>query len=101
MTQILSLGMQNILHNKLLNNKKILFLLRAYNDIDHIAPIIYKMNSLEINIDIRVLIFNIENDFYSDYRLQFLNKLNIQVLHFDFLNVKYIPDNLILISIEK
>ena len=94
--------MQNILHNKLLDNKKILFLLRAYNDIDHIVPIIYKMNSLEKDIDITVLIFNTENDFYFDYRLQFLNKLNIQVLHiFDFLNVNIYRDKLILILIEK
>ena len=66
--------------------------MRAYNDIDHITPIIYKLNKVNMDFTITVLIFNVENDFDLDYRLQFLKNLKIRVIHIlDFIDIKYIP----------
>jgi len=48
------------------NQKNVLFLLRAYNDLDHIAPIIWKMSS----VDIPTLYMFVDNQFRDDYRVK-------------------------------
>lgn len=62
-----------------------LFFVRAYNDIDHITPIVWKMN--RDSYPVAVYCINPEYDIGNDYRLNFLKKLGIQVdflyNHFD------------------
>ena len=48
------------------NQKNVLFLLRAYNDLDHIAPIIWKMSS----VDIPTFYMFVDNQFRDDYRVK-------------------------------
>ena len=45
------------------------FFLRAYNDIDHIAPVIWKFIQKDKN---PILIFNTDIDYENDYRIKFL-----------------------------
>ena len=50
--------------------KKILFLLRAFNDIDHIAPVIWKAASCGLY---PVFLF-VDIDHTNDYRIQFIQR---------------------------
>ena len=50
--------------------RNVLFLLRSYNDIDHIAPIIWKA----VNANIPCLYFFTDQDLDKDHRIQFLAK---------------------------
>lgn len=50
--------------------RQVLFLLRSYNDIDHIAPIIWKA----INANIRCFYFFSDQALDMDYRVQFLDR---------------------------
>jgi len=50
--------------------KSVLFLLRAYNDLDHIAPIIWKMSS----IGIPTFYMFVDKEFRDDYRVKFFTK---------------------------
>lgn len=54
-----------------------LFFIRAFNDIDHITPVVWKMH-LD-NYPVSVYCINPAYDIYNDYRLNFLRKLGIQV----------------------
>ena len=54
-----------------------LFFVRAFNDIDHIAPIVWKMN--RDNFSVAVCCINPEYDIQNDYRLNFLKRLGIKV----------------------
>jgi hypothetical protein len=73
----------------------ILFIIRAYNDIDHITPIVYKMNLEHPDIPVNVLIYNVINDYSSDYRVKFLKNMDIPITHiFDHLSPQVIPVNL-------
>ena len=51
----------------------ILFFIRRYNDIDHIAPVIYKISS-STNEKLIVLCLNPSLPIKEDYRLRFLRK---------------------------
>ena len=54
-----------------------LFLVRAFNDIDHITPIVWKMR--QDNYPVALFCWNPEYDLKRDYRLQFLRKNGIKV----------------------
>jgi hypothetical protein len=54
-----------------------LFFVRAFNDIDHITPIAWKMN--RSNYPVGVYCLNPEYDIQQDYRLNFLRNLGISV----------------------
>jgi len=61
-------------------DKKLLFFLRAYNDIGHIVPVIYKWLSLEdVPTDI---VITTHPDYLSDYRIQFLRQFENLQTHF-------------------
>lgn len=54
-----------------------LFFVRAFNDIDHITPIAWKMN--RSNYPVGIYCLNPEYDIQHDYRLNFLKNLGISV----------------------
>jgi hypothetical protein len=54
-----------------------LFFVRAFNDVDHITPIVWKMN--RENHSVAVYCINPEYDIQSDYRLSFLRTCGISV----------------------
>jgi hypothetical protein len=54
-----------------------LFFVRAFNDIDHITPIVWKMN--RDGFPVAVYCTNPEYEIQSDYRLNFLIQLGIKV----------------------
>ncbi len=54
-----------------------LFFVRAFNDIDHITPVAWKMR--QDNLAVAVYCTNPEYDIQSDYRLNFLQGLGIKV----------------------
>jgi hypothetical protein len=54
-----------------------LFFVRAFNDIDHIAPIVWKMN--QNGHSAAIYCINPEYDIQSDYRLSFLNANGVTV----------------------
>jgi hypothetical protein len=62
-----------------------LFLVRAFNDIDHITPVVWKMS--RDNYPVAVYCINPEYDIQSDYRLNYLKELGVEVdliyNHFD------------------
>jgi len=59
----------------------IVFCFWSYNDIDHSVPIIYKINKDHKNIEIRCVIFDLYNDYRSDFRINYLKSLGIDVCH--------------------
>jgi len=70
-----------------LNNKVIIFFFRAYNDIDHMTPILYKLHKRHSDIDLEVLIIDLNDDYKEDFRISFLLKNNIKIKHIvDYLN---------------
>ena len=54
-----------------------LFFVRAFNDIDHISPIVWKMS--RDHLPVAVYCINPEYDIKSDYRLNFLKTLGVKV----------------------
>ena len=54
-----------------------LFFVRAFNDIDHMTPVVWKMS--RDNIPATVYCLNPDYDIDNDYRLDFLRKLGIKV----------------------
>jgi hypothetical protein len=54
-----------------------LFFIRAFNDIDHITPIVWKMKRDDFSV--AVYCINPEYDIKNDYRLNFLKGLGIKV----------------------
>lgn len=54
-----------------------LFLVRAFNDIDHITPVVWKM--CRDNYPVAVYCINPEYDIQSDYRLNYLKELGVEV----------------------
>ena len=54
-----------------------LFFVSAFNDIDHMTPIIWKM--AKYNHSLAVFCMDAEYDIKNDYRLNFLKKQGIQV----------------------
>lgn len=63
-----------------------LFIIRRYNDIDHIVPIIYRM-AKDGFVNIKILCTNFEIDIKKDYRLKFLlNNYNISTENYFLFN---------------
>ena len=60
-------------------NKKLLVFLRAYNDIDHITPILYKWLSIT-DIPV-VVVITTQESFLHDYRIEFLRQFQNLTLH--------------------
>ena len=54
-----------------------LFFIRHFNDVDHITPIVWKMN--RCNQPVAVYCLNPEYDLNGDYRLRFLKQLGVHV----------------------
>jgi hypothetical protein len=54
-----------------------LFFIRDFNDIDHITPIVWKMN--RNNYPVAVYCINPEYDIQSDYRLNYLKELGVEI----------------------
>ena len=54
-----------------------LFFVRAFNDIDHITPVVWKMK--QGNYPATVYCINPEYNIQSDYRLQYLKELGVKV----------------------
>ena len=54
-----------------------LFFVRDFNDIDHITPIVWKMKG--DNYPVAVYCINPEYDIQSDYRLNYLKELGVEV----------------------
>ena len=52
------------------DRKNVLFLLRAYNDLDHIAPIVWKMSSASIP----TFYMFVDKEFRDDYRVKYFSK---------------------------
>lgn len=56
-----------------------LFFIRAFNDVDHLTPIVWKMSNDKHPVAVYCL--NPEYDIRSDYRLDFLKQLGVTVAH--------------------
>jgi hypothetical protein len=54
-----------------------LFFVRAFNDIDHMTPVVWKMS--RDNFPVTVYCLNPDYDIDNDYRLNFLKKLGVKV----------------------
>lgn len=54
-----------------------LFFIRAFNDVDHLTPIVWKMS--RDNYPVAVYCINPEYDIQNDYRLDFLKELGVKV----------------------
>jgi hypothetical protein len=54
-----------------------LFFVRAFNDIDHITPIVWKMR--QDNYPVALFCWTPEYDLHRDYRLQFLKRQGVKV----------------------
>jgi len=54
-----------------------LFFIRAFNDVDHLTPIVWKMN--RDSHPVAVYCINPEYDIQNDYRLDFLKELGVKV----------------------
>ena len=62
--------------------RRVLFLLRSYNDIDHIAPIIWKCREHELSCYFLL----VESDHSRDYRIKFIEKCGAIRLHSRIIN---------------
>ena len=62
-------------------NKKIIFFFRAYNDIDHMTPIIFRLKKDNPKIIIKCIIVDLNNNYIEDYRIKYLIKKSIEVDH--------------------
>ena len=63
------------------NRTKILFLLRSYNDIDHIVPIIWKA----LGYGLKCYYIFVDNDFSDDYRINFVRSRGARQITTSFL----------------
>ena len=66
---------------KSLQGNGVLCFCRADPDIDHISPIVYRLKKDNPNLNIELLIVDLKNDYANDYRLNFIKKCNITVIH--------------------
>ena len=57
----------------------IAFFIRGYNDVDHLVPIVWKMSSRDI--DVNVYSLSPDFDIDNDYRLNFLRDAGVLVKH--------------------
>ncbi len=61
---------------QLYQSKKVLFLIRTYNDLDHIAPVIWKMASSGFRFSYLLT----SREFFGDYRIQITEKVGARQL---------------------
>lgn len=66
---------------KKIQGEGIVFFCRAYNDIDHITPIAYKLKKDHPNISVELIIVDMKKDYQADFRIIYLRKIGINVLH--------------------
>ena len=77
-----------------------IFFIRAFNDIDHMAPVIWKV--AQSHSPVRVYCFNPEYDLGRDYRISFLKKNGVRIKYiFDECKSVLGPTHLINRSINK
>jgi hypothetical protein len=69
------------LNNKLLGGG-ISFFCAAYNDIDHITPIIYKLKKTKPALVIELVIYDVRKTYFDDFRLVFLKSIGVDIFHF-------------------
>ena len=67
------------------DRKNVLFLLRAYNDLDHIAPIVWKMSSASIP----TFYMFVDEEFREDYRVKYFSKSGAREIHSSLLDQYY------------
>ena len=67
------------------DQKNVLFLLRAYNDLDHIAPIVWKMSS----VSIPTFYMFVDEEFREDYRVKYFSKSGAREIHNSLLDQYY------------
>jgi len=67
------------------DRKNVLFLLRAYNDLDHIAPIVWKMSS----VSIPTFYMFVDEEFREDYRVKYFSKSGAREIHNSLLDQYY------------
>jgi hypothetical protein len=63
--------------NNKLKGGGICVFIRAYNDLDHLTPILYKINKLYSDISIELILINYTLSIKSDYRIKYLEKIGI------------------------
>ena len=65
-------------------NKKYIFHIKTYNDLDHMSPIIYTFLNKSERVDILFLTFY---DFENDYRIKYFKKnyTNLRIIRVSFL----------------
>tara|TARA_B110001450_G_C17657778_1_gene495983 strand:- start:1382 stop:2683 length:1302 start_codon:yes stop_codon:yes gene_type:complete len=74
--------------NKKLQGNGIVFFCRAYNDIDHMTPIIYKMKQTQVDIEIELIIYDFKKTYFDDFRIIYLDSIGIKIYHiFDLISV--------------
>ena len=67
--------------NKLLKGGGITLYCRAYNDIDHITPIAYKLKKDHPNVPVELVIIDLKRDYQADFRIKYLKGLGVEVIH--------------------
>ena len=71
-----------------MKDMSVMFIVRAYNDIDHMAPVIYKLSEESPKLKINILSFSLTNDFTNDFRIRFLTQNGVKFINIlDVLNV--------------
>ena len=55
---------------------------RAYNDLDHLTPILFKIKQLNPKLNVDVIISDHRIDLNNDFRLIFLKKMGVSILYF-------------------
>ena len=67
------------------DRKNVLFLLRSYKDLDHIAPIVWKMSSASIP----TFYMFVDEEFREDYRVKYFSKSGAREIHSSLLDQYY------------
>ena len=70
---------------QLCQSKKVLFLIRAYNDLDHIAPVIWKMASAGFRVGYLLT----GREFLGDYRIKIIEEASAKRMESVFINQYY------------
>ncbi len=61
-------------------NKKIYFFLRAYNDIDHLTPVILKFSRRFPDLELEVFMYDLDENHSNDYRVKYLADCKINMI---------------------
>jgi len=71
------------------NQYDVLFFMRAYNDIDHLTPVAYKIKQINNNLNIACIIVAVDKDYSHDFRLEYIKKSGIDIYNiYDLLGIK-------------